>query len=420
MTKLIANIIAGIAFLCVTDLSAQWKDISNGIDTQRVQAMQFISSSRGFAVGDSSTAFKTVNGGDDWIPIRPLDCAGCVVDFKRVLFFESERGYLWGIDRATGFTRALMTTNGGQSWTSTDTLGASVCYATEEFGYRMKSEFSRVTVSMTNDMGKTWDRRYAQDFTPYFDFGEIGGKFADSLNGIIWEYIHQGHETNPPLEYPYHYTTDGGRTWLDAEEPPSHYASASSGKWIGWRNDHVERSEDAGKSWDSIVKPAFEIKSFFPLTPNLIYGHVGYSQSIACSKDGGYSWTFEHVADISIAPIVMFRFEEASEDRRYLMARTTSGGVRIYKASSTISRVGLAEQKQLLHYEISADRKALLITCVASEPRLHPQLYDVMGREIQTTSAITSNVWSIDISRLAEGAYFAICDDQVVKLLITE
>ncbi|RPI66916.1 MAG: hypothetical protein EHM47_15740, partial [Ignavibacteriales bacterium] len=81
-------------FLLVTQIGfAQWYQQNSGT-TKNLNAVQFIDTNNGFAVGDSGIIIKTTDGGDNWINLS----SGSVFPLSDVTFVNSSTGWVVGGD----------------------------------------------------------------------------------------------------------------------------------------------------------------------------------------------------------------------------------------------------------------------------------------------------------------------------------
>ena len=86
-----------------------WTILNSGITGGYVnlKSVYFTDVNTGYAVGQSGKIIKTTNGGTNWV----AQSSGVTNDIFSIYFINANTGY------AVGWTKVLKTTNGGSSWT---------------------------------------------------------------------------------------------------------------------------------------------------------------------------------------------------------------------------------------------------------------------------------------------------------------
>jgi len=114
-----------------------WK-ITNFQQYASLTSLYFVDPQYGFAVGNSSYIYKTINGGDTWI--RKGDTSGYNSNsFNGVYFRNKDVGYIVGGDYHNAKGLLLTTIDGGDTWTSqvfnTEYQFTSICFPDSLTGY---------------------------------------------------------------------------------------------------------------------------------------------------------------------------------------------------------------------------------------------------------------------------------------------
>jgi len=157
-----------------------------------LKSIAFISSLKGFAVGDNGTILSTTNGGNTWLNIA----APVQRDFNAITFVNADTGYIvGGIPSGLCKWTVLRTVNGGISWSVlSDYSGGilkDISFADAIVGYAVGDS---ATVLKTTDGGLNWTRIFIDsslignesfNAVKFYDrnFGAIGGKA-----GLIYVY----------------------------------------------------------------------------------------------------------------------------------------------------------------------------------------------------------------------------------------
>lgn len=197
----------------------QNQNLIAGFEIQRsgteedLNAVFFVNSRVGFAVGNNGTVIKTRNSGKSWISLD----THTHLDLKGVWFIDRETGFVIG-DKTT----VLSTNDGGKSWNEVDVPiiadfstiqfvdpitgyitgqyeKGGVFLKTEDGGITWTCKIINVNCADENDPGFNCDRLYLQTLS-----------FLDKDNGIIGGYSYNAIVGKQPFVCK---TNDGGKTF---------------------------------------------------------------------------------------------------------------------------------------------------------------------------------------------------------------
>jgi hypothetical protein len=399
---------------CSSASQAQWISKNAGLDTARIRAMHFVSATEGILVGDSMRIYRTTDGAESWQPLEPSVCNACIVDYSRVTFFGPLKGFIWGKVRSTGATIVLASTDGGANWEVGDSSIANIRYITETFGYKTLTKDYRNLVLITSDLGKTWRDFFTCQMTWYYDFGEISGRFGDTLNAQIRDFRYSGHAGMSDQSHDDSlYTTDGGKSWGRMILPAPYPIGLGNLRWLGLRNDVVVRSDDGGKNWPVVHVPAYPMAGFIGLGGNVVYAVLKDSNHIARSNDAGSSWSLEFVADSMKVIRNMQRFVVGSTETIYLLASNKAReGSWLFKQSNDVSSVKINQRPADL--EVLRDGNRLIIANAIDRP----VILDLIGRVVGAKAREIDGTWIFDVSSLTAGVYFVSSGMKTCKVII--
>ena len=249
--------------------------------TQNLNAIYFINSQKGFAVGDSGVIHKTLNGGKTWTSIDSFS-----VDFYNITFPSNSVGYISGI---SVFGNLLLRTNdGGETWTtlSTNKKLKRIDFQTIDTGFAISGS----DVLMTMNGGKTWKRSIlpASVFIP----GELA--FSSWRDGVITDF-----DDNV------YYTFSAGNVWTQANIDGSYnirdiaFYDSNNGCAVDIHGV-VYITSDGGVNWNSVSgndlsNDGHGLETIHMVSPSIFY--VSGPNTLAFTDDKGTSWTQYHDAN---------------------------------------------------------------------------------------------------------------------------
>ncbi len=231
-------------------LATDWMSVCT-----RLNAIQFVSETKGWAVGYSADLgtgrttgiLYTENSGQTWVQQAQDISEGQIVD---VLFLDDQNG--WALTDARSYPdmsiQLLKTSNGGTSWelintgrTGNITIGyairtGKIFFQNENIGWVLGAQCDLIK---TTDGGENWSTVSLPE--EYYNTHSIA--FSDDKLGIIC-----GETTFK--------TSDGGDNWIkedifDRTMTDVCFADSTEGWMVGeWGN--IYKTSDRGNSWDPI------------------------------------------------------------------------------------------------------------------------------------------------------------------------
>lgn len=147
-----------------------------------INAIAFVSPSKGYAVGNNGTLLQTIDGGNSWA----FKGSGTTSNLNSIHFYNSQNGYI------NGDASILKTTNGGAGWTtSTNTVaGGNSIF--------MTSSSTVYTCSKSGSIYKTTGIGWTKETTPSsiqlnsVIFLDANSGYAVGKNGQIYKYDGNG------------------------------------------------------------------------------------------------------------------------------------------------------------------------------------------------------------------------------------
>jgi photosystem II stability/assembly factor-like uncharacterized protein len=281
-----------------------WELMPSGT-TRQLRDVRFITSQKGFVVGDSGTFLRSVDSGKTWSQ-HMLDYLN---GYRSISFSDTLRGVLGGTKGLI-----LITENGGETWTQAqtpDTLtevrdiflfpGTSRGVATGGKGGNLRIWLTADGGNIWTIQDSTWPRSNADQGQRFIKTSPTGGEicFAGPDTGYVASGWAQG--TSGLLR-----SLDGGLSWVDYLPPISeaktftffvgcHFTSGKVGLFVGDYYGDISKTRNAlldslserqaGKFWDV----------YFP-TSAIGYAvgsditQSGLQGGIMKSTDGGETW----------------------------------------------------------------------------------------------------------------------------------
>ncbi|MFC4738846.1 YCF48-related protein [Flavobacterium ponti] len=179
-----------------TDAGETWQTIypTTG-STPGFKKIKFVSTTRGFAVGQGDTFLKTTDGGVTWTNITVQTG---IYYYSCLDFFDADNGFVTALTNG-GQLIAFRTADSGDTWvpatTTTNLQTQALTYATAT---TMFSTGANQKISKSTDGGNTWT--VVKSGIPTYYYFNID--FKDANNGIV------SGEDGEVLK-----TSDGGATW---------------------------------------------------------------------------------------------------------------------------------------------------------------------------------------------------------------
>ena len=262
-----------------TDKGGTWTRIQLTKDRQYLDlySVAFTADgSRGWAVGDGGTIFRTDDRGTTWT----MQSSAVASALLKIAVIDAQKACAVGEHGVV-----VCTEDGGATWAVKkfeDLVFFDVVFTDPNHGWAV-GEFS--TAVRTTDGGKTWNvqtgGKRVVTFDPYFAivFENASNGLVLGLNGIDMQ------------------TTDGGNTWKTGTLPDQHrsfYAAAIVPS--GGSNVYYAGGEDGmtARIVDAKVIPTATVtsNSLTSVAFSANFGlAVGLSGTIVRSEDGGQNWT---------------------------------------------------------------------------------------------------------------------------------
>jgi photosystem II stability/assembly factor-like uncharacterized protein len=298
-------------------------------DCWDLRRLDFVTDSRGWAVGNNGAILKTTDGGSTWITQHPISRKCDTPDFKSLFFLNELVGWAVGHQKIpNGTTRVLKyTTDGGETW-KVNQPGASadieslydIVFSDEQNGWAVGKNG---VIIRTSNGGQNWQ---TQESGTSKNFAAI--TFTDGQSGwIVGENIIL-------------HTQNGGDSWQIQKE----------GEWtllsVAFRDDRnglavgqsgvILLTVNAGNDWIQVGVEEVPVQDVsIPCLNHVIFRNnivwiVGYPGCILRSEDSGIHWTNKG----STGPrhfLKRVRFVDAETGwalSNHLIMRTVDGGKR--------------------------------------------------------------------------------------------
>ena len=254
----------------------QWEEKTSNT-TEALLDVYFVDASTGFAVGNSGTIIKSIDGGETWT----ARVSGTNEDLESVSFIDASTGF------TVGTNVMLKTVDDGSTWSSV-VLPLSVHWMDVEFidattgfcvGYSG-------TILKTSDGGVTWSEKNS-DCTRF-------------LAKIQFPTANVGYATSRGYNSNFIKTIDGGETWFNDTIDAAliygsfesvYFTSENSGIIGSWYLAGLVKTDDGGNSWSDVsggIAPDLYSIDFADTQTGFA---VGINGLIMTTIDGGDSWT---------------------------------------------------------------------------------------------------------------------------------
>ncbi len=238
-----------------------WEMIYTGLNIQKIE---FVTETKGFAVGYNGIFLKTTDGGNNWTPVSPADD---IYVYHNIDFLNENHGFFMAVT-TPGELVVYMTSDGGETWIQSENAPAN---AIVDIDYGDSTTLYAVgfngSVNKSEDSGNTWSL-----VSPPGWAINVGVSFKNADNGF-----YAGEEGD------LHFTSDGGATWTNGLFTGWHHFTALAYKGIqafaGGTDEDLYISYDNGLNWENIYNGTgdshlYEI-AFFDNGYGLICGSQG-------------------------------------------------------------------------------------------------------------------------------------------------
>ncbi len=402
-------------------VNAQWELLNPGTVGKTLRSVFFTSSFYGYAVGDTGTVLKTVDGGVTW----DSTSYGSKYYLNSLFFTDSISGIVvGGYDsivynghnwESDAFKIILKTNDGGATWNKVSgvSLGAlrSVYFTDSNTGYAVGDKGSLLK---TINSGQTWDSiptgttiTIRSVYFPDPDTGYAAGGDGDVFSrvGYIWK------------------SKDGGNTWSDLDWMFTivfnsvFFPDAQKGCAVGGVFRQIVRTADGGKNWNEVSSwENGQLNSVFFTSPSIGYA-VGNGGSILTTNNGGIDWTYMESGTSNDLYSVYF----PSPSIGYAVG---TGGT-ILKNNHGAGSIEEKESNSSIYeiYPNPADTKITIFDKTKMPRETEITICSVSGNILMRTKFNDLNQVELDVSTLATGFYLMKIQTKVgieVKKLVIE
>ena len=249
-----------------TDGGQTWTHLLEQAGTY-FRAVLFTSATRGFVanigpgyfpgVTDPNPLYETRDGGETWTVVTsitgPMPAGIC--NFTMI-----DAQHLVAVGRVGGPSFVLLSSDGGETWTSTDVTAQLAMLIDARFtspqqgwllgGSSANLDAAHTVVLHTEDGGASWQEVFRSELTR-----EIGWKLSFPTADVGYASVLSYNDTSSFLK-----TTDGGRTWQQRPLGVGAYEAKGIGfinarvGWVGGERvgKPVYRTSDGGDSWVAV------------------------------------------------------------------------------------------------------------------------------------------------------------------------
>ena len=315
-------VLCALMFLVLSPISIQLQPQNSGTDAN-LRGISTVSASIAWASGTKGTVLRTVDSGAHW---NNVSVAGAeALDFRDIQAFDDKRAFVLAAGQGEQ-SRIYKTDDGGRHWqlqfTNQEPKAFYDCFAfwDREHGIALSDSVDGKFLLLTTANGKTWatlhprtlpaalpnEGAFAASGTCLITSGKrhvwfvTGGPaarvFHSTDRGETWTVINTPILSGGPSQGIFSiafwderhgvivggdykdpkaagknaaFTTDGGKTWILAEKPPSGYRSAiavafgtSSPALVAVGITGIDSSQDGGKTWSSMDAGEYNAVSF--------------------------------------------------------------------------------------------------------------------------------------------------------------
>lgn len=289
--------------ICLCVLSTAWSQSTwYEIPTptsNKLRAIDFVNSSVGYIVGDSTTILKTIDGGETWVELNHsgISTNNWSQDLVDVDFVNELVGFVTLLNDNYGVYK---TVDGGITWTPAANSGSNMCYK------------SCAYVTTEND--------YFVGGAGCFQSGQI-----EHFENSVWSISTVNYETFNPDEYVVE---------MDFQNNIG---------LAGLHGQYMLRSTDSGVTWDTLPAWLSQSKVFTSVmfsTADTVY--AGYEETLGSpgfgflvSTDGGITWAYQFSIG-SLYPAAR-DFAKASNFDLYAGGITMNGSGIIFESTNGVN-----------------------------------------------------------------------------------
>jgi photosystem II stability/assembly factor-like uncharacterized protein len=276
-------------------------------------SIALVDSQTAFFVGEKGNLWKSVDGGDNFIPI-PIATEN---NLDYIRFFDRVNGV------AAGPGALFRTSDGGMTWQSVSATmsGSLFVFISSKVGFRL---LSGLGIQKTTDGGLTWTTKHKLEWyagriffkKPNLGFALGQGYILRTVDeGMTWDsipigspedYLRDIHFIDDKIGFlvgskqsPWEVgtflkTIDGGLSWKAETIEDyngllgAHFFDSSTGYACGF-NGTLRKTRDGGKSWISLISKetrTFSNIQFLDSTRGFVFGE----NELLRTRDGGSSW----------------------------------------------------------------------------------------------------------------------------------
>jgi photosystem II stability/assembly factor-like uncharacterized protein len=442
MKRFIILLIAGV-LISETAFAQGWEPQVSPT-TNNLNAVVFVDSSYGWAVGDSGMIIRTADGGIAWT----FQTSGTTIILNDVDFVDENNGWAVGgyCNMIQGDSIVILhTTDGGGTWTTqavpdsvarvaltaVEFLDVNNGWAVGECGQRWGLWSS---ILHTTNGGETWARR--DSVTLANGLGCV--TFVDSSRG--WAVGWVGNMMGPSQGAIVR-TTDGGGTWiLDTFEflgrlTGVHFVDVDNGWAVGYTDDPdnnqavILHTVDGGETWtiqNGDTAHSLSSVDFVDANTGWAVGTAAYPDSdrvILRTSNGGTTWT------VQISNLTDALHDVSFVDANHGWAVGYYGTILRYNPTLDVpDQRGVAQPSfySLVSCPNPFNPSTTIAFNLPNSARISLRVFDLLGREVSVLKdgmmeAGTHRVM-FDGSSLATGIYFARLDagafSQTKKLML--
>jgi len=385
-----------------TMLCAQWSLLSSGT-IANLNDIEFISTSIGFAVGDSSIVLKTENSGTTW---QRSDIALAWENLYAVATVNDTIALAAGGDPGFICNRILRTPDQGSTWNSivfcgTGGVVTDLYFPNPDTGYAVEEYWStNSSLLVTFNSGASWTYLNGWNNSP------IDNVFGVFYLNTTFGYMVGSDANNDGLITS---TSDGGISWsyIDTVENRPlrgiEFTDMNNGIAVG-DSGIIVRTTDAGATWTQINSGtnAHLAKIRF-IDPNIAYV-VGSNGIILYTNNGGISWSMQNSGVSTDLNSVHFTGPNTGYvcGDNGIILETNNGGNSIEEREV---------YQQLNIYPNPAKDHFYIDFPDINYDQYYLEIYNSIGVLVKSNFVNEGN--SINISSLPSGIYYASCYDSM-------